>query len=95
MDLTWGVYGIETPKTEYRFDPKRKWRFDYVWEAQKVAVEIEGGVWTGGRHIRGLGFLKDMEKYNRAGQLGFRIFRFTPQELKKGIAQAFIKEILK
>lgn len=36
-----------------------------------------------------------MEKYNEAGKMGWRVFRFTPSELKKGIAQTFMKDILK
>lgn len=92
--MTWEVYGIEKPVEELRFAPPRRWRFDYSWGDQRIAVEIEGAVWVGGRHTRGSGFVRDMEKYNMATKLGWRVFRFTPQELKKGIAQAFIKEIL-
>jgi len=40
-----------------------------------IAVEIEGGVWTGGRHTRGAGFRQDMEKYNEATAMGWRVFR--------------------
>lgn len=94
MDLIWELYGIEMPMLEYRFSPPRKWRFDYAWINQKVAVEIEGGIWTRGRHLRGSGFLGDMEKYNTATRQGWRVFRFTPQQLRKGEAQSFIKEIL-
>jgi hypothetical protein len=46
-----------------------------------VALEVEGGVWTGGRHTRGAGFLKDVEKYNRAAVLGWRLLRVTPDKL--------------
>ena len=93
--VMWRLYGIEEPQTEYRFHPTRKWRFDYAWPLKKIAVEIEGAVWTQGRHTRGSGFVKDMEKYNHAALLGWRIFRFTPQELKKGIAQSFMIDVLK
>lgn len=48
-----------------------------------------------GRHTRGAGVLKDNEKLNEAGKLGWRTFRFTPQQLKKGEAQAFIREVMK
>jgi hypothetical protein len=46
-----------------------------------IALEVEGGVWTGGRHTRGAGFVRDMEKYNRAGVLGWRLLRVTPDKL--------------
>lgn len=66
---------------EYRFHPKRKWRFDYAAVQHKVALEVEGGVWTQGRHTRPKGFLNDIEKYNTATLLGWRVLRVTPTYL--------------
>lgn len=68
---------------EFRFHPKRMWRFDYAIPAHKIALEVEGGVWTGGRHTSPKGFLGDMEKYNTATLMGWRVFRTTPDELYK------------
>lgn len=68
---------------EHMFHPKRKWRFDYAIPEHKIALEVEGGVWTGGRHIRAQGFLGDMEKYNTATLMGWRVFRTTPDNLYK------------
>lgn len=48
------------------------------------ALEVEGGVWTRGRHIRPQGFLDDVEKYNAAVLLGWRVFCVTPDELFRG-----------
>ena len=67
---------------EYRFHPKRKWRFDWACPEKKIAIEQEGGVWTGGRHTRGRGFINDLEKYNTATSMGWRVFRFTPQQME-------------
>lgn len=94
MSYIWKAYGIKEPKEEYKFHPTRKWRFDYAWVDEKVAVEIEGGAWSGGRHTRGSGFIRDMEKYNTAGKAKWFVFRFTPAQLRKGEAQAFMKDIL-
>ena len=66
---------------EYKFHPVRKWRFDYAIPERKIALEVEGGVWTGGRHTSSVGFMKDMEKYNTATLMGWRVFRTTPDEL--------------
>jgi very-short-patch-repair endonuclease len=67
---------------EYRFAaPERDWRFDYAWPAYKIAVEVEGGVWSHGRHVRGSGFLADMEKYNAAAARGWLALRFTPDQI--------------
>nr|DAJ25575.1 MAG TPA: restriction endonuclease [Caudoviricetes sp.] len=68
---------------EHKFHPKRKWRFDYAIPEHKIALEVEGGVWTGGRHVRAQGFLGDMEKYNTATLMGWRVFRTTPDDLYK------------
>lgn len=75
--------GLPAPVTEHKFHPTRRWRFDYAWIEQRVALEVEGGVWTGGRHTRGAGFVKDMEKYNEAVCLGWRIIRCQPNDLCK------------
>ena len=62
---------------EYRFHPKRRWRFDFANPEYKVAIEFEGGIWTGGRHTRGTGYKNDCDKYNAAQLLGWRVLRYT------------------
>jgi very-short-patch-repair endonuclease len=64
--------------TEHRFHPVRRWRFDIAIPELKIAIEIEGGAWVNGRHTRASGFIKDMEKYNSAVLLGWRLFRYAP-----------------
>jgi len=76
--------GLPEPVREYRFHPSRKWRFDFAWPAAMLAVEIEGGSWIAGRHVRGRGFEADCEKYNAAVLLGWRILRFTPAMVECG-----------
>ena len=71
---------------------ERRWRLDLAWPAKKLAVEIEGGIWTRGRHTRPRGFLGDMEKYNRLAVLGWCLLRFTPQEAASGKAVRQIEE---
>jgi len=66
---------------EFKFHPSRKWRYDYAIPEHKIAIEVEGGVWTEGRHVRPAGFLKDMDKYNAGAVMGWRIFRVTPHTL--------------
>jgi very-short-patch-repair endonuclease len=63
--------------TEYRFAHPRRWRFDIAIPNERIAIELEGGVFTGGRHTRGTGYLNDMEKYNAATALGWRVLRFA------------------
>jgi very-short-patch-repair endonuclease len=78
--------------SEYRFHPVRRWRFDYCIPALKIAIEQEGGVWSNGRHTRGSGYVKDLEKYNQAAALGYTVLRFTPQQLMTTQALDLIKE---
>jgi hypothetical protein len=83
------MIGLPPSEPEYEFAlPERFWRFDLAFPSIKVAVEIEGGIWTGGRHTRGRGFLADIEKYNHATLLGWRLLRVTPQMIADG--QAFV-----
>jgi len=39
--------------------------------------------------------MSDLEKYNTAAKLGWRVFRFVPQQLNNGGAQLFMAEVLK
>lgn len=87
--------GIQAPSTEYRFHATWKWRFDYAWPRWKVALEVEGGVWTGGRHTRGSGFVKDMKKYNHAAAMGWLVLRCQPRTLATGETMAYLKAALK
>lgn len=82
------------PVMEYQFHPKRKWRFDYAFVEAKVALEVEGGVHTGGRHIRPKGFLGDMEKYNEAAVMGWRLLRTTPDKLLSSATLEMIKRAI-
>lgn len=70
------------PVREYRFHPTRKWRFDFAWVRERIAVEIEGGAWSQGRHTRGAGFSEDCAKYNAATCAGWRVLRFTGDMLR-------------
>jgi len=71
------------PTAEYKFHNERRWRFDFAWPAVKVAVEIEGGIFSGGRHTRGTGYEKDLEKYNTAITLGWKVYRLSGGMLLK------------
>lgn len=74
-------HGIPRPTPEYRFDSVRRFRFDWAWPDRKVALEVDGGVWTRGRHTRGAGFIRDQHKMNLAASQGWKVFRCTPDTL--------------
>ena len=79
---------------EHRFHDTRKWRIDCAFVAQKLAVEIDGGIWTRGRHSRGAGVVKDMEKYAALAAAGWRVIRCTPQHVMNGTALAWIRDAI-
>jgi len=87
--MLWKAAGGPELISEYKFHPTRKWRFDFALPDYKLAIEIDGGAFLpfGGRHGRGMGMVKDCEKYRAAADLGWRVWRFSP----KCITTDFIK----
>ncbi len=79
---------------EYKFHPKRKWRADFLITGTKILVEVEGGIWSGGRHTRGKGYIGDMEKYNSAAMMGFTVLRFSTEQVKAGVAIKQIEQLV-
>jgi hypothetical protein len=83
-------------KPEFKFCESRDWRADYglyhVPESVFLLVEIEGAVWKQGRHTRGSGYVRDLEKYRMASALGFKLFRFTTEEVLNGTAKDFLEK---
>lgn len=83
------------PEPEYRFNPSRMWRVDFAWPSLLVAVELEGAVWTGGRHTRGAGFLADMDKYNALSMMGWRLLRFDGGAVRSGRAAKEVEALVR
>ena len=88
------AHKIRLPIFEYQFDPDRRWRMDMAWPRDRLLVELHGGIYTQGRHVRPIGFEKDREKMN-AGQLaGFRVLEFTMKMITSGYAERAIAQAL-
>jgi hypothetical protein len=79
---------------EHRFHATRGWRFDFSWPVQKLAVEVEGGTWTAGRHTRGAGFEEDCLKGAEAAIAGWRVMHLTGDMVEDGRALARIERAL-
>ena len=77
---------------EFKFHPSRKWRADFHLKEKKILVEVEGGIWSNGRHTRGKGYLGDLDKYNAATMMGYQVIRFSTEQVKSGKA---IEQIFK
>lgn len=78
------------PEKEYYFHPTRRWRFDFAFPVNMVAVELEGG---DGRHHTFKGQHDDCTKYNAATVLGWKVLRFTVKHFNED-AQSAIEQIM-
>lgn len=72
---------LPEPHQEYKFHSTRKWKFDWAWPLYGVALEQEGGAYSGGRHTRGKGFTDDCVKYSEAAAMGWLVIRVPPSDL--------------
>lgn len=94
-------HGVERPTVEYRFHPERRWRFDFCWIGDSVALEIEGGVFgytdplrgqqAKGAHSSAEGILRDIDKYNAAQLAGWMVLRVVPGELFTQVTAEMVK----
>lgn len=78
FEATWRLLNGPELEKEFQFCSDRQWRADYAIESAtgKWLIELDGGVWTGGRHSRGgKGYIEDCMKLNNAALLGYRIIR--------------------
>lgn len=83
---------------EHKFHPKRRWRFDFAWPSQLVAVECQGGTFSRRRsgHSSGMGLQNDYDKLNAAAVLGWRVLQFSAKHLQQTPVQVadVVKDIL-
>jgi len=97
-----GIDGWEFA-AEVKFHDVRKWRFDWVLVrlseqfgrlADQIAIEYEGGVFTGGGHTRGVIYSGNAEKYNEAALIGWTVLRFTAPMVRAGLHENQIMRAL-
>jgi hypothetical protein len=72
------AFGLLPATPEYLFHKKRKWRIDYAYPFINLGIEIEGGIFSMGRHVRGAGYRHDLEKYNALAEDGWTLLRYEP-----------------
>lgn len=93
FDAACRAHGLPVALHEVEFHPTRGWRFDHLFEAW-LAVEIQGGLFTVGRHVRGAALRDEYAKLNEAVILGYAVLLLTPEQVKTGEAFAVIKRAL-
>lgn len=55
----------------------KRYRLDFAHPDSRTGVEIQGGVYSRGRHVTGSGYERDAKKYNLAYTSGWTIFLLT------------------
>lgn len=85
-------HGPDGWQREHRVVTGRRWRWDFAWPACKVAVEIQGGHWSQGRHTRGAGYEKDLIKNRAATLSGWAVLHYTATDARRRAA-AICEEI--
>ena len=55
----------------------KRYRLDFAHPLSRTGVEIQGGVYSRGRHVTGSGYERDCRKYNLAYTSGWTIFLLT------------------
>ena len=79
---------------EYKFHPTRRFRFDFALPRLRLAIEVDGGIFTGGRHSRGLGQEADMVKGHEATLLGWSVLHFSVRQVKSGYASQIVMRVM-
>lgn len=77
FEQLWRLLDGPALETEYRFHPVRRWRADYCHPSSRTLIELEGGIYSQGRHTRAGGYQGDCEKYNAATMAGWRVIRLA------------------
>lgn len=86
--------GLPIGEREVQFAPPRRWRADYLYPTEKVIVELHGGIWSKGGHVRGLQFMKDREKVLAAQLLGYLVVEVGTNHAEDGTGAAWVKQAL-
>jgi len=86
--------GLPRPVAELRFHSVRLWRMDFAWPEHRVYLEVQGGIFTNGRHSRGAAMLKEWEKINTASGMGWRQILCQPKDLMTHATADYIRTAL-
>lgn len=86
--------GVETPERERALIPGRRFRADFCWPRAALVVEVQGGVFDGGRHVTGAGYARDCEKLALLTLAGWRVLFVAPPQIRSGEAVRWIRTAL-
>lgn len=72
----------------------RKFRVDFAWPNMQLAVEVQGGIWTRGRHARPMGITRDYEKFNLLTLDGWKVLLLTSSDVNSGAGLRMIQDAI-
>lgn len=86
--------GLSPPVPQMRPIAGRKFRADFGWPGARLLVEVQGGIWTLGRHNRGSGYEQDCARLNELTLAGWRVLYVTERHIREGDALRWIERAL-
>ena len=84
---------LPKPQRNYKFHPTRKLELDFAWPDLMLAVEVQGGTYSGGKHARGVGYTNDCRKMGEAMALGWVIYWCDTVLVRNGEAIQVIEKL--
>ncbi len=88
---------LPIPERQFKIIEGRKFAADFAWPAQRLVVEIQGGIWRkgGGAHSRPGQIVKDIEKMQLAAIAGWFYMPVTTDQVRNGEALRLIEAFMK
>lgn len=86
--------GLPEGTAQVRGIPGRRFAFDRAWPDHKVAVDVQGAIYTKGKHSSGVGIERDTEKACLAALAGWTYLPVTEKQIESGRAVSWIAQAL-
>lgn len=86
--------GLPAPDVQFRPTSTRRHRWDLAWPVSKLLVDVQGSVFSQGRHTSGTGYREDCRKMGIAVCLGYRCLWVTTDMVTSGEAVSLIETAL-
>ena len=85
---------IPLPAQQFHFAIGRDYRADFTWPDHRLLVEVEGGLWIGGKHAIALHEQRRQRRRCYAQALGWSIVEVSPPDVRSGVACDLIERWL-
>lgn len=88
--------GLPEPVFEHHIIPDRKFRWDIAFPSNKVAIEVQGGIWLPiSGHKSGVHLKRDYTKNNLAVLAGWKVLYIEPKDVCTLDTVNMIKALIK